>query len=472
MDSRDRLISEIKQCLMLAVPLAAAQLAQSATGFVDTVMMGWLGSQTIASGGLGAAVFTFLLLISTGIVSAVSPLAAEAYGAGKPEQIGKIVRQGLGISLLLGIPIVIVLWHGRTLLLLLGQNAATAALAETYLRAIALGFIPGLGFAVLKSFLSALSQPQLVIITVVLGTLLNITANYVLMFGKLGLPALGLAGIGWASTLSLWSMFIVLAIYIYSQQQFRNYRIFDTSFKYTFTQENRRIFREIFQVGLPIGGLIAVEAGLFTVVTFLLGKLGTTALAAHQIALQTAGMSFQIALGISLATTVRVGQLAGEQDKSGVRLAGYVGISLGALSMGIAGIIFWLIPKSVVSLYLDINNPSNENVVNLAVRLLVVAAIFQIVDGVQVTAAGALRGLKDTRIPLLIGIFAYWCVGLPIGYALGIWLGYGAIGLWWGLAIGLASAAIVLTWRFIAGGRGQKAGGNNINTFKKQGNRQ
>jgi multidrug resistance protein, MATE family len=459
--SRDRLISEIKQCLMLAVPLAAAQLAQSATGFVDTVMMGWLGSQTIASGGLGAAIFTFLLFITTGIVSAVSPLAAEAYGAGKSEQVGKIVRQGLVISLLLGIPIVIVLWNGKTLLLLLGQKAATAALAETYLRAIALGFIPGLGFAVLKSFLSALSQPQLVMITVVLGTLLNITANYVLMFGKFGLPALGLAGIGWASTLSLWTMFIALAIY--SQQRFRSYRIFDTSLKYTFTQENRRIFWEIFKVGLPIGGLVAVEAGLFTVVTFILGQLGTVPLAAHQIALQTAAMSFQIALGISLATTVRVGQLAGEQDLAGVRLAGYVGISLGGLSMAMAGIIFWFLPKSVVSLYLDINNPSNKDVVNLAVKLLVVAAIFQLVDGVQVTAAGALRGVKDTRIPLLIGIFAYWVVGLSTGYALGIWLGYGAIGLWWGLAIGLACAAIVLTWRFsilqsVAGDREQVTG--------------
>jgi len=445
---RDKLISEIKQCLLLAVPLATAQLAQSSTGFVDTVMMGWLGSETIASGGLGATLFTFLLLITTGIVTAVSPLVAEAYGAGKPQEVGKIVQQGLGISLLLGIPIVIILWNGGALLLLLGQNAATVALAETYLRAIAFGFIPALGFAVLKGFLSAVSQPQLITITVVLGTLFNITANYVLMFGKLGLPVLGLAGIGWASALSLWSMFIALVIYIYSQHRFINYRIFDAAFHYTFTKENYRIFWQIFQIGLPIGGLIAVEGGLFTVVTFLVGQIGTTSLAAHQIALQTASMSFQIALGISLATTVRVGQLAGEQDLIGVRLAGYVGISLGALSMAIAGIIFWFLPKSVISLYLDINNPNNQDVVNLAVKLLVVAAIFQIVDGVQVTAAGALRGLKDTRIPMLIGIFAYWAIGLSIGYALGIWLGYGAIGLWWGLAIGLVSAAIVLTWRF------------------------
>ncbi|ALF54574.1 multidrug transporter MatE [Nostoc piscinale CENA21] len=446
--SGSRLISEVKQCLLLAVPLAAAQLAQSATGFVDTVMMGWLGSQAIASGGLGAAIFTFCLMITTGIITAISPLVAEVYGSGKPEQIGQIVRQGLMISLLLGIPITVLLWYGSTLLVLLGQNVNAAALAQTYLRAIAWGFIPALGFAVFKGFLSALSQPKLVMVTVVLGTLFNITANYVLMFGKFGLPALGLAGIGWASTLSLWSMFITLAIYIFSQRRFAVYKIFQFSPISHFSKQNRRIIWDIFQIGLPIGGLVAVEAGLFTVVTFIIGQLGTTALAAHQIALQTASMSFQMVLGISLATTVRVGQLAGEKDLQGVRLAGYVGIALGALSMAIAALIFWLVPKLIVSLYLDTNNSDNQDVVNLTIKLLAVAAIFQIVDGIQVTASGALRGLKDTRIPLLIGVFAYWCVGLLTGYALGIWFGYGTIGLWWGLAIGLASAAIVLSWRF------------------------
>ncbi|AUB42467.1 TC.MATE, multidrug resistance protein, MATE family [Nostoc flagelliforme CCNUN1] len=180
----------------------------------------------------------------------------------------------------------------------------------------------------------------------------------------------------------------------------------------------------------------------------MIGQLGTNALAAHQIALQTISMSFQIALGVSIATTIRVGQLAGQNDLAGTRLAGYVGIAIAALSMAVAAIAFWLVPKSIISLYIDINDQNNAQVVALAAKLLGVAAIFQIVDGVQVTAAGALRGLKDTRIPMLIGIFAYWCVGLLTGYTFGITSGYGAIGLWWGLAIGLALAAIILTWRF------------------------
>ncbi|MEH1901228.1 MAG: MATE family efflux transporter [Nostoc sp.] len=442
------MFSEVKKCLVLAVPLAAAQLAQSATGFVDTVMMGCLGSQTIASGGLGAIIFSFCLLIVSGIVSAVSPLAAQAYGAGNREKVGTIVRLGLGISLVLGIPITLLLYNGGALLLLLGQDANTVALAEIFLRAIALGFIPALGFGVLKNFLSTLLQPQLVMVTVVLGTLLNITANYVLMFGKLGFPVLGLAGIGWGSTFSLWSMFVALTVYICNQPRFAVYGIFRPSSKKAFPLEDRRIIGEIFQIGLPIGGLIAVEGGLFTIVTFIIGQLGTNALAAHQIALQTISISFQIALGISLATTVRVGQLVGQNDLLATRLAGYAGIGIAALSMGVVGITLWLVPKSIISLYIDINNPNNADVVVLAVKLLGVAAIFQIVDGVQVTAGAALRGLQDTRIPLLIGILAYWCIGLFTGYTFGIWSGYGAIGLWWGLAIGLAFAAIIMTWRF------------------------
>jgi multidrug resistance protein, MATE family len=454
--SKSKIISEVQQCLVLAVPLAAAQLAQSATAFADTVMMGWLGSQTIASGGLGAVTFTFCLLVCSGIVSAVSPIVAEAYGAGKTERLGWIMQQGLWLSLILGIPITALLWHGGTFLRLIGQDPNTVALTETYLRTIAWGFLPGLGFAVLRSFISALSRPRPVMVTVFLGTLLNITANYVLMFGKFGFPTLGLAGIGWASTLSLWSMLIGLGLYLFKHPHFQQYGLFpwlpsnrkSAPTKVATAKESRQILGEIVRVGLPIGGLLIVEAGLFTVVTFLIGGFSTTALAAHQIALQMAALSFQIALGVALATTVRVGQLAGEQNQAGVRLAGYVGMTIGALCMGSLGVAFWLVPEWIVSLYLNTRDPANREVTTIAVQLLGVAAVFQIVDGIQATAVGALRGLKDTRVPMLIGVFAYWCVGLSTGCWLGFKLGYGAVGLWWGLAIGLAIAAIVLTWRF------------------------
>lgn len=441
--TKPALAAEIRACLSLAVPLAGAQLAQAATTFVDTVMMGLLGSSTLAAGGLGAAVFHSLVLISTGIISAVSPLVATAYGANQPGVVGKVVRQGLWLAVGLAIPVALLIWSADSWLLRLGQEASTVSLAQPYLRSIAWGVLPALGFALLRSFVTALSQPRPVILIMLAGTVFNIGANYVLMFGKLGLPALGLAGIGWASTISLWGMFLALALHILTQPRYRVYHLFQS-----LPRIERRIFLELMQVGLPIGVLSAVETGMFTITTFLMGQLGTAILAAHQVAMQTAIITFMVPLGISLATTVRVGQQLGQQDPSGARLAGKVGISIGALFMSMMGILFWLFPDRIVSLYLDINNPANAEVVALAKQFLRVAALFQLVDGIQVSAAGALRGLKDTRIPMLIGIIAYWGIGLTSGYLLGIQLQLGGVGLWWGLAIGLAIAAIILTWRF------------------------
>jgi multidrug resistance protein, MATE family len=440
---KSSITSEIRATLRLGIPLAAAQLAQSLTAFIDTVMMGLLGSQTIAAGGLGAVTFSILLLVTSAIVSAVSPLVGEAYGANKNKMVECIVRQGLWLAIIFGIPISLIVFYGKSLLLLFGQDANTVAITEEYLQAIAWGFLPAVAFAVLRNFVAGVSQTRPIMVIVICGTFLNIAANYVLMFGKLGLPALGLAGIGWGSTLSFWSMLIALIIYISGEITLQKYNVFRN-----FNQFNKQVLGEILHIGLPIGILTAVEAGLFTVTTFIMGTLGTITLAAHQIALQTAATTFTIALGISFATTVRVGQEVGRKNVKGARLAGYIGIIMGGLFMAIMGILFWLMPERIVSLYIDINNPENTAVVSQAKSLLKVAAFFQIADGIQVTAVGALRGLKDTRIPLLIGIFAYWCIGFSSGYLLGFKLGFGGVGLWWGLAIGLAVASVVLTWRF------------------------
>jgi MATE family multidrug resistance protein len=442
---KSRVIAEIKECLLLAVPLAGAQLSQAATTFVDTVMMGILGSQIIAAGALGAVTFHLLINVGSAIVSAVSPLAAEAYGAGRVEQVGRVVRQGLWLAVILAVPVTLLIWHSGSLLRLLGQEPGNVVLAEAYLRAIAWGYLPGLGFAVLRSFVSALSQPRPVIVVMIGGTLFNIAANYVLAFGKFGLPALGIAGLGWASALSFWGMFAALAIYILSQPQLRVYSGFANLHQF-----EGKGFGELLRVGVPIGVLAGVEGGFFTFVTFVMGQLGTVTLAAHQIALQTAVVTFMIPLGISMATTVRVGLLMGQDNPKGARLAGFVGIGIAGLFMTMMGIMFWSIPGTIVSLYIDTADPANAAVVSLAKALLGVAAMFQLVDGIQVTAAGALRGLKDTRVPLLIGILAYWGIGLPCGYTLGLVVGFGGVGLWWGFVIGLAVAAGVLTWRFIA----------------------
>jgi MATE family multidrug resistance protein len=443
MPRRTKVTAEIKACLYLAIPLATAQLAQSATGFIDTVMTGMLGSEALAAGGLGAILFTFLMVVAIGAISAVSPLVAAAYGAEASDRVAMVVRQGLWLAALLTIPLTVIVLNGTPLLLALGQNPDTVALTQTYLNAIAWGYFPALGFAALRSFVAALSQPRSVMVIMLLGTCLNLTGNYVLMFGKFGLPALGLAGVGWASTLSFWVMFSVLVIYILRQPALRQYQVFRHLHQF-----ESKTFCTLLAVGLPISGMLAMETGLFTMTTFLLGQLGTITLAAHQIALQSAALSFNIPLGISFATTIRVGQLFGKQDLAGTRLAGFVGIWLGGIGMVVTAALFWFAPSFVVDLYIDVNNPAHTAVVDLAKTLLGVGAIFQIVDGIQANAAGALRGLQDTRVPMLIAIVSYWGVGLCSGLILSRQFGLNGVGLWWGLALGLMVASVVLTLRF------------------------
>ncbi|HHP7245177.1 MAG TPA: MATE family efflux transporter [Elainellaceae cyanobacterium] len=438
-----QLAHEIRESTGLAIPLASAQLSQAATGFVDTVMLGLLGSQALASGGLGAVTFSGLLIICTSIVSAVSPLIAEAHGAGQTSRVGRVANHGLWLAVFLSVPVMLLIWNAGPLLNLLGQQRENSVLAVTYLRAIVWGFLPALAFVALKSFVTALSKPRAVMVVMVCSVILNGIANYMLMFGKLGLPALGLAGTGWASTIVYWIMFLALAVYILRQRSLKGYRVFQDVFYF-----NASLFWEIVRIGWPIGVLAAFETGMFTITTFLAGQMGTTTLAAHQIALQTASVTFMVPLGISQAVTVRVGWLIGQKNPEGARLAGSVGIALGAIFMGIMAVLMWAFPNSIIAVYLDIQNPQNQPVMAIAAALLGVAAIFQIFDGIQVIAAGALRGLKDTRIPMVIGIISYWLVGFSSSFILGIVLGWGGVGLWFGLAFGLLVAATVLTWRF------------------------
>ncbi|MBD1937279.1 MATE family efflux transporter [Microcoleus sp. FACHB-68] len=438
-----KVLAEAKACLLLAIPLAAAQLAQAGTNFFDTVMMGLLGSQSLAAGALGAVTFSALMLISTGIVSSVGILAAVADGAGESKQVSCVAVQGLWLSIALSIPFMLLIWNMGPILRQFGQEPSNVILAESYLRAIVWGFPASMGFAVLKNVVSALNRPRVVMVIMVGGVFLNVAANYVLMFGLWGLPALGLAGIGWGSTLSYWVMFATAVGFVSFNEHFKSYQIFPY-----FHQFNRRTFWEIFQIGWPIGLLFTFEAGLFAATTFLMGYLGTVTLAAHQIALQTAAMTFMVPVGISYATTIRVGQSIGKNDPKGAQQAGYVGIAIGAIFMGMMAVIFWIFPERIVGIYLNVKAPENLEVVKLAISLLGVAAMFQIFDGIQVIAAGALRGLKDTRVPMLIGVFAYWIVGFVSGYMMGIYLDWGGVGLWGGLALGLAFASGILSWRF------------------------
>ena len=429
--------------LQLAIPLASAQLAQSLTGFLDTLMMGRLGAETLAAGGLASLSFSAVLFTTGGIVMAVTPAIAQAYGAENKSRIENIARQGLWLVLLLTIPMVVVLAHLDAWMVSFGQAETTVALANIYLDIILWGFFPTLGFILLRGVVSGLSQARPIMLIVVTGTVFNILGNYVLAFGKYGFPRLELAGLALATVATHWGMFLALVIYILKQSQLKQYRIFQQLYPF-----KPALVWKLVKIGFPIAVFSALEIGIFIVVTYLMGVLGTDVLAAHQIVLQTIIVIFMIPLGMSMAATVRVGQWLGRKNLEGVKRSGYLSLAVGFIFMTLMSIALLLFPQLVVGLYIDIKDPANAKVVALVSPMLTIAALSQILDGVQKIAYGALQGLQDTRIPMLFSIPAFWIIGLPFGYWLGFYAGWGGTGLWVGQSIGIAIVGVVFTVRF------------------------
>ncbi|MEM9769878.1 MAG: MATE family efflux transporter [Cyanobacteria bacterium P01_D01_bin.71] len=313
--------TEVREFLKLAVPLASAQLAQSATGFVDTLMMGRMGPDALAAGGLASIILLSVMLGTTGMVMGISPLVAEAFGAGQKTRIQHLVRQGLWLSIMVALPMMIVMSQSNHWLLWVGQAEATVQLAYTYLNIILWGLFPVVGFAALRATVSALSHARPVMTIMVTGTAFNIAGNYVLGFGKLGFPPMGLAGLALASVIAQWGMFIAMVLYVLKHPSLRAYRIFQELHRL-----RPRILWQLIWVGVPIGIFSGLEAAFYMVIMFWVGTFGTIALAAHQIVLQTLTIVFMVPLGISFATTVRVGQWLGRKELQGVQQAAWVSI--------------------------------------------------------------------------------------------------------------------------------------------------
>jgi len=437
------LVREVRQTLILGVPLILAQMAQMSMSFIDTLMVGRLGSPDLAGAALGGAVFFPVAIVCLGVLLAVSPLVAQAHGSGRVTEAGRAVRQGLWMSVVLSLPAGLVMWNAAPLLDWIGHDRQTVELAQGYLRAMVWGILPLFWFGVLRQFVEGLSRPRVVMVITLGAVILNVILNWILMFGRFGFPALGLTGCGWASTVVHWIMLIALFSFIRGLDDFRPYGVFSR-----LGRPDPHYFFEIFRLGWPIGIIQFLEVSLFSATAMMMGLFGTVPLAAHQIALNCAAFTFMVPLGLAYAVTVRVGQAVGRSDADGSRRAGLVGIGLGASFMTLSAIIFWTFPERIVGLFVNLQDPANLEVVRQGVILLGVAAVFQIFDGIQATAAGALRGLKDTRTPMLVGIVAYWLVGLSGAWVLGFHLGWGGVGLWWGLVLGLTTAAVLLTARF------------------------
>ena len=436
------LLRDVRPTLVLAVPLVMVQLLQMSMSFVDVVMVGRLGTEALAAVVLGSTTYFTLSLICVGVLVAVQPTVAQAVGAGDDGAAGRGARQGLWLATILGVPFTIGLGYMNDVFLWTGQAPDTAALSADYVAAIRWGFVPNLWFTALRGLCEGDARPRPVLVVTLLGAAFNAGLNYVLMFGAWGAPSLGLVGTGWSSAVTITVMFVALAVYV-RRGPLARFRVFAG-----LRRPDSEALAALFRLGWPIGVGFGLEAGLFTAATLVVGRLPNhkIALAAHQIALNAASVTFMVPLGIGMAGGIRVGQAAGAGDLDGAARAGWTAAGLGSVFMTLSALVFWLRPGWVVWLYAG---PAPEpEVAALAAALLGIAAMFQLFDGVQAAIAGALRGLKDTRVPMLIAAAAYWGVGLTVGGVLGLSLGAGARGLWWGLTLGLAVAAVGLSTRF------------------------
>jgi MATE family multidrug resistance protein len=434
---------EIAAMFNLAWPLIVAQVGQIALMTTDAIMMGWLGAVYFAAGTLTVTAMHLFIIFGMGIVSAVPPLLAQAKGADDPVSVRRSVRQGLWVTIAVSALMTPVIWHFEAIFLMLGQEPEIARLAESYARTCVWMLVPFLGFIVLRALVTAHDDTEIVMSIMIGGIVINAISNYALMFGNWGFPRLELAGAGISTTMVNTLMFVALFAYILLRSAYRRY-----SLLLRFWKPDWHRFREIFRVGLPIGLMMLSEIGLFSIAGFFMGWLGTDELAAHGVALQLAAITFMIPLGLSQAATVRVALARGRRSPEDVRRAGWVAIAMGVGFMALAAMTFWLAPETLIGFFLDSARPENRTAITLAISYLAIAALFQIFDGAQVVSASVLRGLNDTLTPMVIAIAGYWGIGLSLAYVLAFIYDLRGVGVWFGLAAGLASVALTLSIRF------------------------
>ncbi|WP_175689441.1 multidrug efflux MATE transporter NorM [Burkholderia anthina] len=425
----------------LAAPLAIAQLSQMAMSVTDTVLLGSLGPDSLAAGGLGANFFFVIVTVLQGVLSSVSVSVAHARGARAEHRVPHIYWTGFVLSVLLAIPAIVALSLSEPILLMFHEPPLLAHHVGEYtgiLRFAALGSLIGVGL--MRAFLPAIGAARRLLWVSIGGVGINGVLNYGLIHGAFGLPRLGFLGSAVATTITIWLTALALIWLLHGRQRFRHFVIA--------ARPKLPVMGELIGIGWPVAITYGVESTLFLATGLTIGVLGATSLAAHQIALNVASVAFMVPLAIGQAANVRVGYWVGAGAPVAARHAGFVALGLGVAFMSLSGLVLIVAPHAIVGLYLHLDDPANVGTVSLAASLLGIAAVFQIVDGMQTVASGALRGLKDTRIPMLAATFGYWGIGFPTGYWLAFHAGLGARGLWWGLAAGLASVAGLMAWRF------------------------
>ncbi|MFW5833486.1 MAG: MATE family efflux transporter [Pseudomonadota bacterium] len=437
-----RVAFELRALVRLAVPLALTQLGQIAINTTDLVMMGWLGTEALAAGGLAMSVWILPALLGIGLASATTPLVAQALAARRARQVRRSVRQGLWVVFACTVPAAIALAHLAPVLELLGQTPETSRAAAAYLAAAA----PGLPFAaaivVLRSFAASFGHTRAILVIMAVAIVVNALSNALLMFGHFGLPRLELVGAGLSSSLVNIASFVAMGWIVARRSPYRRYRVFARLWR-----PDWPTFLAVLRLGWPIGLTLLFEVGMFSAAGILMGTLGAVPLAAHNVAMQLCSVVFMVPLGLSQAATLRIALAAGRGDRAGVRLIGRLAIGLTVVVMLASATAFVTIPDVLIAPFLD-DPAAQAPLVALASRLLLVAAMFQVVDGLQVVVGGLLRGLKDTTVPMLFALLGYWVVGFGSATVGLLLLDLGPLVVWTGLAFGLATTATFGLVRF------------------------
>ncbi|KZD24251.1 MATE family efflux transporter [Tardiphaga robiniae] len=443
--TRNLWLAELRATLALGWPLVLTNLAQIALTTTDVIILGRVSAEALAASALGVNVYFAILIFAIGLVTATSPMMAEAIGRKlhAVRDVRRTFRQGLWTALIVSVPAWIILWHTEAILLRFGQEAQAAADAQTFMHMLQWGFLPALGFIVLRSFVAAVQRPLWALVVTGVTILFNAAANWVLVFGHLGFPEMGLRGSGLATTLSNIFLFAVFALVVALHPKFRRYHLFGNWWRADWPR-----LAKLWRIGFPIGATLAFEITVFNAAVFLMGQFGTAAIAAHAIAIQIASISFMVPMGLSQAATVRVGLAKGAVDRDGITRAGWTAFGLAVAFMASMSMLLLVAPRVLIGAFIDLGNPANAVVIDTAMSFLFCAAVFQIADGAQSVAAGMLRGLQDTRVPMIFAALGYWGFGMGLSLLFAFKLGFGGVGIWIGLAAGLAVVAPVMLWRW------------------------
>jgi MATE family multidrug resistance protein len=436
------ILKEARATLALALPIVGTQLAQMAIHTTDIFLLARLSESALAASAIAVSIYGFCFMLCLGLATGTSALAAQALGRDRDDRasVRHAVQDGLIVSGLACLVSVVAMWFSGPLLLWTGQAPALVDDVMPFLRILCVGLLPTTWFAVLRGFTSALERPRPAMVLMLIGIALNAVVNYGLIFGAFGLPRLELIGAGIGSSAVNIAIFVALAVYIRLDSQFRAYRLAGGWWRSTASR-----LRRYSRIATPIALTFAAEVGVFSAAALLMGRLGAHEVAAHQVALQWAAITFMVPMGIAQAATVRVGLATGAGDGAAARRAGWIAIALGMVFMAGAGLMFWQAGGLLVAVFVP--SPASP-VYHLAVAYLAWAALFQVVDGAQAVANGSLRGLHDTAVPMVIAAGGYWLVAMPAAIWLGLYTPQRGEGVWAGLALGLALVAALLVWRF------------------------